>query len=306
MTNFAEKGLSWIRSGQVWKLVLRWCMKIAVLSDIHGNWPALERVAADIEGWRPDVVVVAGDVVNRGPRPMDCLRFVQEKQREQGWLVVRGNHEDYVLYHTTGEAATSGPKFEIWQNSYWNYRQMNGEVGSLEAMPFQVSLTGPDGREVRVVHGSMRGNMDGIYPEAEDEVVRQQISPGPAVLCVGHTHRPLVRRVDGTLVVNAGSVGMPFDGDRRPSYARLVWREGGWTAEIVRLEYDFEAARREFGSEVYTAGGGELTRIIQVELEVARPHLNHWIRLYQEQVLAGELSLKESVSLYLEELEIRD
>ena len=56
-------------------------MKIAVLADIHGNMPALERVAAHIESWEADQVIVAGDVVNRGPLPRTCLQFVEERQQ---------------------------------------------------------------------------------------------------------------------------------------------------------------------------------------------------------------------------------
>jgi predicted phosphodiesterase len=273
-------------------------MKVAVLADVHGNMVALEAVAADIERWRPDVVVVAGDVINRGPRPVECLRFVQER----GWPVVRGNHEDYVLYHANQGTSRSGSQFEIWRLSYWTYHQLNGEVKNLEAMPFQVSLNGPDGREVRVVHGSMRSNMDGIYPDTPDEVLREQIAPPPAVLCVGHTHRPLIRQVDETLVVNAGSVGLPFDNDRRPSYAQLTWSNGRWSAEIIRLEYDWEAARRDLWEERYTAEAGELARLIQVEFDQARPHLNHWIRQYEKAVLEGDIGLEESVDRYLEGL----
>ena len=72
-------------------------MKVAVLADIHGNINALETVAEHIEGWGADAVVVAGDVINRGPLPLACLTFVQQRQHSDGWLVVRGNHEDYVL-----------------------------------------------------------------------------------------------------------------------------------------------------------------------------------------------------------------
>jgi predicted phosphodiesterase len=275
-------------------------MKIAVLADIHGNWVALEAAFAHIEAWRPDAVIVAGDVINRGPRPVECLRLVQERQ----WPVVRGNHEDYVLFQAGPDAPRSGPLFETWRNSYWTYHQLNGELSRIAAMPFQVSLVGPDGREVRVVHASMRGNMDGIYLETPDDLLREQIAPPPAVLCVGHTHRPLIRQVDETLVVNVGSVGMPFDNDRRPGYAQLTWQNGSWSAEIIRLAYDWEAARQAFREEGYAAEAGELVRLIQVEFDQARPHLNHWIRQYEKAVLDGELSLAESVDLYLGSLSV--
>ena len=71
--------------------------KLAVLSDIHGNFAALQAVADHIDRWQPDAVVVAGDIVNRGPRSRDCLRFVLARAAEAGWQIIRGNHEEYVL-----------------------------------------------------------------------------------------------------------------------------------------------------------------------------------------------------------------
>ncbi len=213
-------------------------MKIAVLADIHGNLPAFETIAEHISGWRPDIVVMAGDVINRGPRPIACLDLLLEKQLAEGWQSVRGNHEDYVLDQAKPGAPRSGPRFDISRNAFWTYQELNGREDSLEMMPFQVSVSGPSGDEVRVVHGSMRGNRDGIYPETTVDEIRLKIAPAPTVLCVGHTHRPLIRQVDKTVVVNVGSVGSPFDGDGRASYAQLTWDKQSWKAKIIRLKYD--------------------------------------------------------------------
>ncbi|RME96734.1 MAG: metallophosphoesterase, partial [Chloroflexi bacterium] len=225
-------------------------MKIAVLADIHANFEALQTVAGHVERWQPDYVAVAGDVVNRGPRSPECLRFVQHKQHADGWQVVRGNHEDYVIQWDSPDAATSGPKFEIFKLAYWTFEQLNGNVDALRAMPFQLSLPAPDGSEFRVVHASMINNRTGIFPFTTDEKLRQKITapnqPPPAVLAVGHTHIPLVRHIDGTLVVNAGSVGLPFDGDTRAAYAQLTWRQGRWAAKIIRLDYDRDRAEQDY------------------------------------------------------------
>ncbi|GAG90617.1 unnamed protein product, partial [marine sediment metagenome] len=188
-------------------------MKIAVLADIHGNLPALQAVISHIDQWKPDEVMVAGDVVNRGPRPLECLETVKEKQINDGWMVVRGNHEDYVISLTLPDSPRSGPYFEICRTSYWTLHQLDGHVADLNDMPFQVSTKTPDGGEIRAVHASMRDNRDGIYCDTPDDSLREQIAPPPLALCVGHTHRPLIRTLDDTLVVNVGSIGMPFDGD---------------------------------------------------------------------------------------------
>jgi predicted phosphodiesterase len=277
-------------------------MKLAVLADIHANLAALQAVVTHVEAWQPDAVIVAGDIVNRGPCPRQCLRLVQARQQAAGWLVVRGNHEDYVINQARPGAARNGSRFEIFRSSYWTYQELGGSVAELEAMPFQVSLAAPDGSEVRIVHASMRSNRDGIYPETTDEELRRQISPPPPLFCVGHTHRPLVRMVDQTLVVNVGSAGLPFDGDVRVSYGQLTWQQGRWYAQIIRLEYDRTQAERDFFESGFMTDSGPLAPLILDEFYMARSRLYQWASRYQAQVLAGTISLEASVRATLDSL----
>jgi predicted phosphodiesterase len=268
-------------------------MKLAVLADVHANWPALQAVAADLERWQADRVVVAGDVINRGPRPVECADFVLARN----WMWVRGNHEEYVLSHVpvAGVAKTASP----FGTSHWTYHQLNGHVASLRHLPFQWSRYLPDDGEVRVVHASMRHLRDCVFADTPDETLREQIAPAPRLFVVGHTHIPLVRTIDETLVVNVGSAGLPFDGDHRVSYARLTWQYGQWNAEIIRLEYDRVQADRDFDETGFSDQIGPLARLIRAELQQARSQLGEWSRGYQAAVAAGELTLAESVEWML-------
>ncbi len=274
-------------------------MKIAALADIHGNLPALQAVAAHVDQWQPDEVVVAGDVVNRGPRPHECLQVINERQRRDNWQVVRGNHEDYVINHTRPNAPRSGPAFEIYRTSYWTLNQLDGHLQSLIDMPFQVSVTVPDGGELRAVHASMLNNRDGIYIDTTDAYLHQQIAPPPAALCVGHTHRPLIRCLDDTLVVNVGSVGMPFDGDYRASYAQITWQNNQLKAKIIRLAYDREQVEKDFDETGFALDSGPLTPLMIIEFRRSRPFLHLWMRRYQQGVLSGEISVREAVDAFL-------
>lgn len=274
-------------------------MKIAVLADIHGNLPALETVIEHIDAWRPDKIVVGGDVVNRGPKPRECLEIVHRRQIDDGWSVVRGNHEDYVLDQMQPDAPHDGPEFEIAQNGVWTLKKLGDDVSLLEEMPFQVQIFGPDGGEVRVVHGSMRGNRDGIFPKMDDETLRQQIDPAPVLLCAGHTHWPLIREIDQTLVVNVGSVGLPFDGDSRAAYAQLAWKHGLWQASIIRLVYDQAQAEQDYFTTDFISEAGDLARIMLVEFRQARSHIHRWSWEYEDEVRAGTITLANSVQAYL-------
>src|SRR5512144_942846 len=170
-------------------------MKLAVLADIHSNWRALQAVADHIEQWQADRVVVAGDVINRGPRPVECLDFVLNMQRERGWLLVLGNHEEYVIHHAHPREPIAGPWAQIWGSSRWTYEKLDCDVPALEAMPLQQQWLMIDGSPVRVVHASMRGTRDGVILQTPDEVLRQQIAPAPKLFVVGHTHQPLIRTI---------------------------------------------------------------------------------------------------------------
>jgi putative phosphoesterase len=270
-------------------------MKIAVLADVHANFPALQAVTEHIDAWRPDVVIVAGDLVNRGPRPAECLSLVLERQRSHGWLLVRGNHEDYVIHQTEPNAPRNGPVFEVHKASFWTCKQLGYQVAPLVAMPMQQSLTDPVGGQVRIVHGSMLGNRDGIYPDTPDRDLELKIAPPPPLLVVGHTHLALVRRLNSTLVVNAGSAGLPFDGNRRAAYAQLTWQRDGWKAHITRVDYDLAQAERDFYETGFSQEGGPLVKLVQVELRQARAMLGGWVNRYQSRALAGKIGMEQSV-----------
>lgn len=276
-------------------------MKLAVLSDIHGNLPALRSVADDIATWQPDEVVVAGDIVNRGPLPRQCLEYVLERQRRNGWHVLRGNHEEYVLNIIADPSPRAGAEEVVRANVRWTAAQV-GDVSSLAAMPTIVQLQAPDGGEIRVVHASMRYNRDNILVDTPDDLLRAQIDPAPPLFCCGHTHRPLVRQIDSTLVVNAGAVGLPFDGDIRASYARLSWIDSGWQAEIIRVPYDREQAARDY--ELFLAESGPIAPIVFAEFQTAHPRLSTWFRQYNDLLLAGALTPAQAVEAFLREYRI--
>jgi len=276
-------------------------VKIALLADIHANYPALMTVAEHVERWEPDCVFVAGDSVNRGPRPAACLHFVQARGRDRNWQVIRGNHESYVLWHDRADAPRSGPLFEIFRFAYWTYEKLRADIPLLKAMPKQISRDVAGGGEFRVVHASMCAERRGLYPEMDDAALMKRVVPAPAVLAVGHTHRPFVRRVEDCLIVNAGSVGLPFDGDRRAGYAQISLQDGVWDAEIIRLPYDIAQAEEDFYTTGFLEQAGPLADLILFELEHAYPQLHYWTKMYMDAILEGEISVEQAVQDHLED-----
>jgi putative phosphoesterase len=275
-------------------------MKIAVLADIHGNFPALQAVADHIERWQPDAIVVAGDIVNRGPRSPECLAFVNQKQQTDGWLAVRGNHEDYVISYASPDSAPDGMMAEIFRVAFHTYQQLDGDVGSLQALPLQVSLKDPAGQEIRVVHASMFNNRTGIFNFTTDRELRDQLNrPRPALFCVGHTHVPFIRQLDNSEIVNVGSVGLPFDGDLRAAYGQFLWQNNRWSSRIIRLDYDRAQAEYDFFETGYLEGAGPMGRLVLDEFRSARSRMYQWMLDYCKPTLKGEIKLKEAVDRFL-------
>lgn len=260
----------------------------------------MRAVIGQLEQWQPDMIIVAGDTVNRGPHSLACWQLVQ-RQADAGWVLLKGNHEEYVLAHGRDDDPKAGPHFEISTVSRWTHGQLNGAVTALAELPDSHSLASPGG-EVRICHASMHHNRDGIYAEADDTHISAQIAPPPAVFVTAHTHKPFTRQVNGTLVVNAGSVGTPADGDGRASYAQMVWQHGRWQAHIARVPYDTDQAAQDYRDTGMLTKAGPLAWVGFYEWQKAIYLYPGWMRDYWPLVEAGEMAVDTAVRHYLDAL----
>lgn len=272
-------------------------MKIAVLSDNHGNIPALETVIEHIEGWQPDHIIFNGDVVNRGPKSLESWQMVQAKRQNDSWLMTRGNHEDYVLRHesTKPDHNHVGIKAEINKSSSWTHKQVNGYCSDMAELPNSVSFTAPDGSKLWATHASARGNTDGIYPGVDDATIRKQIAPLPAVFVTSHIHMAYIKQIDETLLVNTGSAGQHCYGDTRASYAQIRWQNGRWHADIIRLPYDMTATERDFYQSGFMEETGPIAHLIFHEWKTGQVILPDWRVNFMQAVLDGDIDLETSV-----------
>lgn len=277
-------------------------MRIVVVSDIHANHAALEAVRQAIAQSTPDQVVVAGDVINRGPEPRRCLELILDRKARARWLCLKGNHEDFVLQEARGRTPHAPWELKLYAHTHWTMQRVRDLLPEVETWPDHWSLTGPDGSEVRFVHASMRGNRHGIYEDMEVPVLAELTAPSPAVLVAGHTHIPFIRQIDGTLIVNTGAVGLPFDGIPMASFAILDWRDGRWRPRIERIAYDRTITEQAFFSTGYWAEAGPMVPLILDELRQAQPRLGLWHRRYEGRVASGALSIEASVERLLAEV----
>lgn len=219
-------------------------MKIAVLSDVHGNRFALEAVLEDVVLERPELIANLGDQVWGAADPAGAWRL----QQELGAASVRGNTDEMAA--GTREAPGDTAAYADWVRA----QLPQDAPAALAALPLTAELAG--GR-VLVAHGSLRDAWEPLMLAAAAEVPFAKLPPAsPAALAerlagveaevvvVGHTHRELIACLGGITVINAGPVSRPFDGLGAARWLLLEERRGVWSATFRRLPYDASAAAR--------------------------------------------------------------
>jgi predicted phosphodiesterase len=214
-------------------------MRIAIVSDIHGNRTAFEAVLADLRQTSPDLIFHGGDLADSGSSPVEVL----DRVRDLGWPGVVGNTDEMLAMPETLEefASQSKAPLALWpaiREMAAATRNLLGEerLAWLRALP-RIQIEG----EITLVHASPESRWNAPGPEAGDAELETVYAPlGKAVAVYGHIHRSFVRRVSGMTVVNTGSVSLSYDGDRRAAYLLLDDLEPA----IRRVEYDLAAERR--------------------------------------------------------------
>ena len=212
--------------------------RLAILTDIHGNAPALEAIITDMQTTQPDQVIVAGDVINGALHDLEVLDIVFN---QHNWSVLRGNHEFYLLDQFTANPQRTNPVFDHLKELLVDWQPL------IAALPDSVTLHYPDGPSVRVVHGIPGDNQTAItHLTPEDEVRAHLQGMAETVMVAGHFHLPFERHVDQWHILNPGPVGMICDGVRDAAYLLLDAHGDHWQATHRRVDYDFAPVEARF------------------------------------------------------------
>ncbi len=226
-------------------------MKIAVVSDIHGNVAALDAVLADAATRRVERIVNLGDICSGGLFPQETA----DRLMPLGLPTIRGNHERQLFDQPLARMGLSD------RHAAENLRPE--QLDWLAALPSTLRLSA----DVLLVHGTPASDLayfletvteEGLRAATPAEVQQRAGSVDAAVILCGHTHLQRVMTLDdGRLIVNPGSVGLPAYDDDRPHphlvesgspharYAVVSKGESGWTVDLHSIEYDWEQAARD-------------------------------------------------------------
>jgi predicted phosphodiesterase len=229
-------------------------MRLAVLSDVHGNLVSLEAVLSDLEKrGAPDSTWILGDLVAFGAWPSQTLARLREIPDVS---FLQGNTDRYVvsgrrpamIAHSPEEWSRIPDRLAVRDATFrWTVRNLSfDDCKFLRDLPTQLVMEVPGFGGVLAVHASLDDDETNILPSApDDELSRILASLRARVMLYGHTHRPMDRSVAGRRVVNPGSVGLPLDGDPRASYTTMDIEGGKCTVTTRRVQYGREAVLKE-------------------------------------------------------------
>ncbi|HXG12073.1 MAG TPA: YfcE family phosphodiesterase [Gemmataceae bacterium] len=205
-------------------------MRILLLADIHGNWPALQAINEP-----HDVCICLGDLVDYLLEPAPCIDWV----RRHAHYTVRGNHDHGVAQNVPVFGRNGFKYLTGVTRSLSRQRLGPDDLLFLSRMPVTRMVTLDDTRYL-LVHATPRDPLDEYAPPDVEFWTRRLQNIDADVICVGHTHQPYVLEVGDRLVINPGSVGQPRDGDPRAAYAVIADNK----VELKRVAYPVEAAVR--------------------------------------------------------------
>ena len=210
-------------------------MRIAIVSDIHGNRTAFEAVLADLQHTSPDLVLHGGDLADGGASPAEIV----DRIRDLGWDGVVGNTDEMLfLPQSLREFASQSPHLQslfaaIEEMAVATRETLGHErLAWMRGLP-RTQIHGP----MALVHASRASVWRAPAQDATDDELESTYGPlGQPIAVYGHIHHPYVRNVSQMVVANTGSVGLSYDGDRRAAYLVL----DGSKPTIRRVEYDVD------------------------------------------------------------------
>ncbi|MBS4209140.1 YfcE family phosphodiesterase [Bacillus sp. FJAT-50079] len=223
-------------------------MKLAFLSDIHGNATALDAVLQDIKERNVDKIFVLGDISYRGPEPQRALDLVRSLNCD----VIKGNADEWVVRGVNEGEVPDQALAMMNEERDWICSQLDDmSIDYLKNLPTDLSIE-EDGVRIRAFHATPNSLFDVVLPSESDEQLIEKMMTNDADLFVyAHIHKPFIRYIEGKCLMNIGSVGLPFDGMTKSSYAIVEVANHSFQTSIVRVNYDIAEVIKQYKNSTY-------------------------------------------------------
>lgn len=252
-------------------------MKIAVFADVHGNLPALQAVLDDLDRQNPDAIVCAGDAVNPLPDSSAVLSLLAERNIP----LVRGNHEDYMLgFHHPNGNGDLRDSVQFMPVQCAARRLSAADLATIAALPLTHTVSGPDGDDVLVCHGSPT-NPARSFSAGIDDAMAAELAAIPARTIIGgHVHMQWQMRWRDKFLVLTGSAGQPFGENTDAQYLMLSHWGGRWHAKHRTVRYNLQDTVRRIAESNFLVEGGPMAWLTLDELLCAELRMVPFLRKF--------------------------
>ena len=279
--------------------------KMALISDVHGNYKALEAFFEYIEAHPVDGIICLGDYVTDSPYPERTMELLDKMRKRYQCCMLRGNREEYLLNNVGNR--------EGWKPSsangtlYYTLQHMTEEyLAFFASLPSEREFIMEGFPPCYLCHGlpgSVRGNLH-QEPRLKEKVMRDLKYP---YLLGGHTHHQETDERYGRTYINPGSLGFAVDGvGRRAQFAVLTGTKEKWEAELLSIPYDVDGYLRDFTESGVDEVGLTLNKAIRKSLLPGVNYFYHCILAIDQQAReAGLASIAEVPQSAWDQLETR-
>ena len=256
-------------------------MKLAVISDVHGNYKALEAFLKYIEEYPVDGIICLGDYVTDSPYPPRTIKLLHEMMEAYDCYVLRGNREDYLIqnFYKPQGWHPSSPNGALY---YTAKHITKKDIHFFETLPTEKTLEFPGLPSMTICHGApgiVRGNFE------LDRVLKEKVMKelGTPWLLGGHSHHQEIDVLFGKTYLNPGSLGLSIDGQgRHAQFAVLTGEDGEWQAQLATIDYDVDSFLQDFAESGLDEYGMVLNRAVKKTLVTGENYFFQCVRTVQE------------------------
>jgi putative phosphoesterase len=225
-------------------------MRVGFISDIHGNAVALEAVLDDLRKNGIEKTFVLGDLCYRGPEPRRSLDLVRSLNAE----VIKGNADEWVV-RGVQKGEVPDQALEIMNiEREWTVSQLEpADLDYLKNLPTQINFEA-NGVAINAFHATCDSLFEVVLPDADDQTIETKLTQtsDAQIYVYAHIHKPYIRYINGKIIMNIGSVGLPFDGMAKASYGLIeIEANGNLKTSIQRVGYDIEKTAKLYQDNNY-------------------------------------------------------
>lgn len=234
-------------------------MKLAILSDIHGNEQAFKAVLEDISNINITHIVVLGDISFRGAKPKECLNLVKDLNAK----VIKGNADEWIVRGVKqGEVPEKALSMMQTEQAWAKSKLSDEDLHYLESLPESLEIPLSNQTQLYACHATPNSLFDIIPDQAKNDefIPFIEANERASYYVYGHIHLPFVRSFSGNKIINTGSVGLPFDGDPRASYVVFNRKDKDVQMQFRRVSYDIEQACTDLDEVGYPESAKDLIK----------------------------------------------